>query len=279
MSSLQCSICVGFIAAVFSGVAIADPVALPSSNLNSSGYQLSTSVNMPSGNPTYPVSFSFGSGGGFTATIDSTNTAMWCVDAEEDVSPPTKYNADLVQLSTISSNSSYVRYGSVTGSGWQNNLGVDNTAQKRFEMAAYLISQYPGVPAGPNPSNTTTDKELQTAIWEIMWNSTVPPQGGITYSKITGDGTNAANVATDIFNAQNFVNNAANASFFNNYAVVSGGANLDGSLISPGIQTYIVQLAPSAVPEPASVFLFGSLLAGAFALTRRTRAKRLRSMC
>ncbi len=44
-----------------------------------------------------------------------------------------------------------------------------------------------------------------------------------------------------------------------------------------GIQTYIVQLTPAAVPEPASVALFGSLLAGVFAFTRRARAKRVRN--
>ncbi len=87
---------------MFTGVAAADPRPLSNTDLNSSGVQTNTQVNVPSGNPTYPVSFSFGSGGGFTATIDSTNTAMWCVDAEEDIAPPTIYNADLVEVSDIS---------------------------------------------------------------------------------------------------------------------------------------------------------------------------------
>lgn len=274
---------------VFSGLAAANPQPLPSTVLNSSGYQLNTSVNVPSGNPTYPVSFSFGSGGGFTSTIDSTNTIMWCVDAEEDIAPPTVYNADLVKVSTITNNSSYVRYGNAGSSQWALNLSGDNTAQQRYEMAAYLISQYPGYSppgyAAPNPSNTLTDQELQAAIWETMWNSSVTPQGGITYNKVFNGGgafnsTDENAVASYISQAQAFVNNSANTSFFNNFAVVSGGVNSNGTLQSPGIQTYICPLYPPAtVPEPASVILLGSLLASVFGLTNRFRSRRTRPSC
>ncbi len=85
-------------------------------------------------------------------------------------------------------------------------LAGDNTAQQRYEMAAYLVNQYPGIPAGPSPSNTATDKELQTAIWEIMWNNSMTPESSITYSQIQSDGANTTNVAADITAAQNFVN-------------------------------------------------------------------------
>ncbi len=280
MINTRYSLCAGLVVSlgVFSVAAVADPVPLSSTVLNSNGVQIYTSVNVPAGNPTYPVSFSFGSGGGFTATIDSTNTAMWCVDAEEDISPPTTYNADIVEVSQIGNNSSDVRFGNVGSSGWALNLGPGyDTPQERFEMATYLVNQYPGLPGGPTPSNTTTDQELQTAIWEIMWNNSVTSESGITFSAIQNDGTNMSNVAADITAAQNFVNANPNASLFNNYAVISGGANANGSLITPGIQTYLVQL--DAVPEPASVVLFGSLVGGVLALTKRTRSKRVRNVC
>ena len=88
MLNKRCSLWVGLITSlgVFAGLANADPEPLPGTVLNSSGVHIYTSVNVPAGNPTYPVSFGFGSGGGFTTTIDSTNTVMWCVDAMEDIS-------------------------------------------------------------------------------------------------------------------------------------------------------------------------------------------------
>jgi hypothetical protein len=287
MSNRSCGLYIGVIvmSGVFAGSAAANPQPLPSTVLNSSGYQLNTSVSVGASNPAYPVSFNFGSGGGFTATIDSTNTIMWCVDAEEDIAPPTTYNADLVKLSTIGTNSSYARYGNVSSSQWQLNLSGDNTAQQRYEMAAYLISQYPGYPVGPSPSNTLTDQELQAAIWETLWNSSVSPQGGLTYSKVFNGGgafnsTDETAVANYISQAQAFVNNSSNASFFNNFALVSGGVNSNGSLQSPGVQTYIVPLyTPATVPEPASIVLLGSLLAGAFLLVRRLRAKPIDRVC
>lgn len=285
-----CGVYVGLITSLglFTGIALADPQPLPSSVLNGNGVQLDTSVNVPSGNPTYKVGFGSYAGGGFTATIDGVNTVLWCVDAEEDIAPPTTYNADLVEVSQIGSNLSDVRYDNATSTQWKNSLG-SATVQQRYEMAAYLTSLYPGVtstdPAGPTQPATLQDQELQTAIWEILWNSSVSAQGGISYSEIaSGNGTfNTADknaVTTDIASAEAFANNSANASFFNNYAVVSGGVNSSGTLQSPGVQTYIVPLdTPSAVPEPASVVLLGSLLAGVFALTRRARAKRVHSMC
>ncbi|MGH9436546.1 MAG: PEP-CTERM sorting domain-containing protein [Terriglobia bacterium] len=271
---------------VFAGIAAADLAPLPGSVLNSSGVQTNTTVSVLDG--TYPVGFNFGYGGGFTASIDAIDTVIWCVDAEEDITLPTHYQADLVQLSQIGSNTNDVRYGTVT-SGWQLDLsGAD--AQQRYEMAAYLIDKYyPGVSAsagtvaGPTQPANLMDQEIQTAIWELLWNSSVSPQGGITWPDIQS----GSKTSTPLFNptdmtaitgyindAQTWVSANPTASLFDNYAVVSGSLNSDGTLHSPGIQTYLVQLTP--VPEPASVILLASLLVAAFALVRRTRTKRAR---
>src|SRR5579862_8579680 len=99
----------------FAGLALAD--AFPASLLAPNGVLTNQAVTVLTDppNPKYPVSFAFGTGGGFAATVDGINTIVWCVDAEEDISFPTSYQADIVQLSTLVANSADVRYGSVTG--------------------------------------------------------------------------------------------------------------------------------------------------------------------
>lgn len=278
---------------VFTSIAVADLAPLPGSVLNSSGVQTNTTVSVPTSGVSpqyYPVGFNFGYGGGFTASIDSIDTVIWCVDAEEDIGPPTHYQADLVQLSQIGSNTSYVRYGFVTN-GWQ--LGLNGAdAQQRYEMAAYLIdTYYPGVSAsagtvaGPTQPATLMDQEIQTAIWELLWNSSVTAQGGITWNDIQYgststplfDSTDMTYIAGKINEAQTWVLANPHSSLFDEYAVVSGGGlNSDDTLQSSGVQTYLVQLTP--VPEPASVILLASLLVAAFALVRRTRTKRARDI-
>ena len=255
---------------LFTGLALAD--ALPSNLIPSDGVLKDTFVQVgsPSVNPQYPVTFGFGTGGGFEATIHSVNTVLWCVDAEEDIWFPTKYYADIVSLPTVATNSSYVRYGGVSGADWQLNLGPsDNNALSRFEMAAYLVSQYGNFPNGPSP-NDTTNREIQTAIWEITWNdSVITPGGGITFNTIKG-GAPSGPVQTYITQAQACIDHPASCAFNPaNYAVVSGPLTsvTSGDLASLGYQTYIVQLTP----EPASIALLGVVGAWVFFARRRLK--------
>lgn len=253
---------------MITSAAWADP--LPAAILNSAGALLNTGVDIKSaaqGNPTYPVNFSFGTGGGFAATIDGYNTTVWCVDAEEYIWLPTTYQADVISLNSIAANAAYVHYGNVTGvyngtsntTGWQLDLGADNNALARYRMAAYLVSLYQGFPNGPSP-NSTQNKDLQTAIWEITWNHSLTPD--LTFGQIqNGVGaSDQAIVQNYITQAQAFADNGANAGFFENFAIVSGSVNAAGGLTSPGYQTYVVQL--NAVPEPAGwlVLLIGLAL-------------------
>lgn len=249
---------------------------VPASVLNSNGLATNVSVNVLGWgpNPAYPVSFSFGIGGGFAATVDNYRTTVWCVDAQEDIFLPTTYSADLVSTTAVTANSNYVHYGNVTPSGWQMDLGAAYaSAQTRFQMAAYLVGQYSNFPNGPAP-NDLQNQEIQTAIWEIMWNGGTGAPDGLTYSQIqAGPGTSTAvqnAVAGYISDAQNFVSNPLNAGYFNNFAIVSGNVDPSGNLTSPGYQTFLIQ-----VPEPSTWFLLLAGL-GLVALNRRrTYAKSL----
>ncbi len=259
------------------GLALAD--AFPASLLAPNGVLTDKAITVLSQppNPVYPVKFAFGTGGGFEATVDGINTIVWCVDAEEDIKFPTSYHGDIVQLSTLVANSADVRYGSVTGATWQNSLPGDNDALARFEMAAYLVSQYGNFPSGPSSSNAM-NQEIQTAIWEIMWNSSVNPQGGITYAKIAKAPSGIPQATFDaaindpttgyIALAKQCIDNLATCAFNPaNYAVVSGAVKSSGALKPTGYQTYIVQLTP----EPASIALLGVVGAWVFFARRRLR--------
>jgi hypothetical protein len=260
------------------GLAIADP--LPGSLIGPGGALLNVSVTVSSDppNPEYPVSFGFGTGGGFAATVDGYNTIVWCVDSEEDISFPTSYQADLVALPTVGTNASYVQYGNV--SSWS--LAADyNTALFRYEVAAYLVSEYEGFPNGPSSSDLN-DQELQTAAWEMMYNSSV--SSSITFGDVQdGDGafdtSDESQIATDISNAETCVlnDNAPGCSPFNpsDFAVLSGPVTSAGNLTSGGYQTYLVDLTP--VPEPSSiVLLLGALSICAILSGRRSHRKGLR---
>jgi hypothetical protein len=214
------------------------------------------------------MSFILGSGGGFTFMIDSTDSGMWCGDDDGGT-----YKADdFLGISKGGAHSSDARYDHVNGR--RVKLISGNTAQRRYEIAAYLVSHYPEISAPLKPSNAFTDKKIQTAIWEIVWNNSAGPHGGIQ-----DDRTDRSNIA-DVLKAVDFVNSSRDASLFNSDAVVSGGLDSLGNEGSPELRTHIVELhSPATVPEPTSVVLFGSLVVSFFAVTRRARAKRVRNMC
>ena len=274
---------------LFTGLALAD--AFPASLLAPNGVLTNQAVDVlpDPPNPRYPVKFTFGTGGGFEATVAGFDTILWCVDAEEDIWFPTKYSTDIVQLSTVATNASDVRYGNVSGvyssttnpTGWALDLGAsDNDALARFEMAAYLVSQYGNFPAGPSGNDAASiamNKEIQTAIWEITWNNSVSPGGGITYAAISSAAPSGVPSATFLPAVQNYINQAqacidhpASCAFNPaNYAVVSGPLTsvTSGDLASLGYQTYIVQLTP----EPTSIALLGVVGAWVFFARRRLK--------
>ena len=261
---------------IMTGMARAD--ALPDTILNANGVLQYTSVTLNAQNPTHGVFVSFpngpsGYGGGFAAVVDGYNTTVWCVDVEEDANFGTTYHADLVSTADLTgSNLNDVKYGNVTGGAWNLSLDPGNdTAAIRYKMAAYIASQdYANFPNGP--ANDAYDLNVQLAIWEVMYNTSIPSASPSWSSLQALAAPNSSTIAGYISAAETFVDNNPNSPYFNNFAIVSGSANPDGSMSTSGEQTYLVQLGSPSVPEPSTWMpLFAGLALLPFAKMRLGR--------
>ena len=79
-------------------------------------------------------------------------------------------------LSNVTANTNYVRYGTVGDTAAPNNqgtnpLGGPYTTQQRYEMTAFLVSQYPGFSTTINSGAVAN--AVQHSIWAITNNSTL----------------------------------------------------------------------------------------------------------
>jgi len=215
-----------------------------------------------------------GAGGGqFDGTVNSFETSFWCVDSQESFSFGNTGLADIVQLSNIPSVPSEVRYGNISTSNtsatnhWTNNIGTGfDSAQTRYEMAAYLVSQYAGFSSTIGNTASNPKDTIQEAIWDLTNNNTVS-DAGINTTPINLASTDHTTVGYWINQAElnyNTVN-------LNQWAVVSWLANPDGSLAA-GKQTFLVQVA--ATPEPRFYGFLMLAMIGLCFLVRRSQASK-----
>jgi len=241
-------------------------------------------------------------GGEFTGTlgIGTANSSpvdinFWCVDSQEDFSFGQGGLAQVVALPQIASDPSNVRYSQVTdgtsGPVWSNqtislptsivasgSVTLASDATTRYEMAAYLVSQFPGFASsvdGSNPESTA----IEGAIWDIMSNNT-PTENAFSYFPALGTAGSPGVDDVDywIYQASLASNYDSTATDF---AVLSWGAVDPNGLTSIGsgnAQTFLVELSPGVVtnnstPEPA---FYGALAIGlsglVFAARRRKKA-------
>lgn len=217
--------------------------------------------------------------GPFNSANSYAQTTVWCVDSQLSFSPSTASRANVTLLNNSGWNSSQVRYGTLSGNSGgtyttgQNSFvydvgltGVNDTAVNRFRMVSYLVSQYSSFPNGPM-LGTATDDAIQRAIWKIMYNNT----GSNSFNYSSADVSSGAAAGSWIDIARNFALNANNASYFNNWAVVSWTVDANGNFGNgySGYQTFVVQV----VPEPG---FYGVLALGlsalGFAVARRKHA-------
>lgn len=224
-------------------------------------------------------------GGGFlgylkpsqTSTIQY-DTIFWCVDSQARFSFGDSGLANVTPLANLPTppGTPRARYGDIDdystsdGDGrWTNTLGDDpsnpsswqyNSSRVRYAMAAWLVTQYSGMPGGGPTLKDARDIAIQRAIWAIIHNS-VGGSGG--YSTI-GTGTTDTTVAY-------WVNQAKTAYTQidpSRWAVVSWLVDESGNLRDDvRRQTFLVQI----VPEPGFYGLLGLGLSALIFLARRRR--------
>jgi hypothetical protein len=256
----------GFIAsallAIFSAFAFAAPIPVSSLGWG----QDVTVVTNPL---TYPVTVSgVGVGGGFSGTVAGHQTIFWCVDSQLFVSWGTNnYKANVTPLTGINQGAwnGSVRYEDVTGTTWHTTFGPINsinfdTAEARYRMAAWLVSQYLNFPAGPTPDNNATNRAIQGAIWRTMLNTTLSYDSDVPTLDISSGVPSGYSTWIDA--AKAYVSQNYNDPFFNNWAIVSGGVKWqNGSWVfdsGNAKQTFLVQ----TTPEPGFYGLLALGLAG-----------------
>jgi hypothetical protein len=210
-------------------------------------------------------------GGAFNAKISNFATTVWCVDDQLYFSLGSSGHANVIGLNTIVTDDTRVRYGNVhNGTGsyrWTNQTGLPDSAQERYRMAAYLITQFDFRTPGNAQSglrSTSRNTKIQNTIWSLTNNNS--------------PFTQAVGVRTP---DQNWLSLArANYTMINlsQWAVVSWTANANGTLGTRGYgspndtaarQTFLVQV----VPEPSHYVLLGIGVCGLlFAHSKRSRS-------
>ncbi|HJT89207.1 MAG TPA: PEP-CTERM sorting domain-containing protein [Bryobacteraceae bacterium] len=205
---------------------------------------------------------------------------MFCVDFSNDITIPSGNIG--VNLSTVTNGSSLAdaRFGLLGPSDFESvkvvDSGIDGTAKgildaatalQRYQMAAYLVTNYSffsaGVPSTDHTYSDNTNLGIQAAIWAILDPTgsnfappTISPQGDLT---------------TWLDNAATWLNGGEpNSGFLANFRIVSDAsiAGLsDPTRLNTGVQEFL-----TVVPEPG----FFPLLAIALGLLfwRFRRAQR-----
>ena len=257
-------------------VALADPAPITSSSDIGLARSLVLS-DTPSGSSQMGVG-----GGEFAGTINGYSTLFWCVDDQEEFTFGDSGYGNVTLLSNVAADSSSVKYGNVTNGGtpgWTNttdafdSVALPGAATSRFEMAAYLVSQYNGFvgnESGAIVSNTPQDLAIQEAIWSLTNNSTL--SGG--FSTISGNDTDNT---TDQYWIHQALLNYASVNT-GDWAVVSWTTDSLGKLNwDSNKQTFLVQVTPTPEPRFYGFLILGMAGLGFFARRRQLLTKPVNS--
>lgn len=231
------------------------------------------------------IGISGASGGRFLGEIKESawsstgyETSFWCVDSQLNAGGYETGSANLHLLSQLPDPAA--RYGAISGPanegnspGWTNNLGnAYDTAQVRYAMAAWLITQY--TPSGTDVANTKANGNIQQAIWAIMHNTT-PGYDSDGWSSTWEKSSQSA--GKTIRDWVELAKDNYTSIDLDEWAVVSWTLSKPGSRFSKDkdFQTFLVQVMPTPIPEPAFYGALALGLGGVFLVYRRRHAAHL----
>jgi len=297
---------IGLMGLAFFGLASAyadNPQPLPSGFVSNS-YTISMS-----GAPWVAGSANLNQGGAFDGTITGggltkgLETAFWCVDDQLYFAGGQSGTANIVLLPTIDSgNGQFVQYNNVnTPPGppnpvWTNSLDFGNSnvvydAQARYEMAAWLVSQYNDgtlgysepVPSGASSALQYQNSDIQEAIWALTSNTSSSNESGASHP-VSGLTSNQLTLLQDAITGYT---SSAGGFTPSDWAVVSWTADANGNLNGGNYnagndngarQTFLVEIAGGgsthieSTPEPG---FYGALALGLSGLIfSRSRRKK-----
>jgi len=222
-----------------------------------------------------------GGGGGARATLNGVPVEIYCDDFVNEIRIPSTGSANVTQLSTTA-DLDLTRFGQVTS--WTTitlsgnptdqtflNTGAGSTAEARYDMVAWLVSQY-NIGQNANPTVNAANNQIQEAIWTLM-----DPAAYATDSPAISliDPSGLGQPTADLEAAANwYLGGGATNSFLSHFEVVSDatmtpGNARDGWVGSGGFQEQIV-FCPTPEPRGGIWMLIGLFGVGA-CLLRKVR--------
>jgi MYXO-CTERM domain-containing protein len=227
-----------------------------------------------------------GYGGGYLGTVTdsvtnrSTTQLLFCNDFSNDISVPSGQIAVYISQLTGGSDITKTRFGNVSGNfraidvsltttqatalSTNTETGLNGaTALQRYQMAAYLVTQYAFLgdhPAANSVHSDNVSRGIQEAIWTLLdanGETFAPPLESVQAGQ-TG------NVTTYLTAAANWLQ-SGDRSFLNQFSVVT-----DASMhsLNTGVQELLLY---TPVPEPGYDALLGLGLLGLGWTARRRR--------
>ena len=228
-----------------------------------------------------------GYGGGYLGTVtdsvtnQSTTRLLFCDDFSNDISIPSSLISIYITQLTSGSDITKTRFGSVSAGGFQSidvsltnsqasslSTNTENrlngaTALQRYQMAAYLMSQYAFLGDHPASNSFYSDsvyRGIQDAIWTLLdanGETFTPPSESVQAGQ-TGD------ITTYLTAAANWLQ-SGDRTFLSRFSVIT-----DASMhsLNSGVQEVLLY---TPVPEPGYGALLGLALLGLGWTARRHR--------